>query len=83
MLKMAISYVDEGGHEMPLLESVDRRYVAGAARSLVQEYLAGASECEDPVLATLLRLEAHQAREVLRVAGIDLECGAGVGEELP
>jgi len=82
MLKLAISYVDEGGREMPLLESLSRRCIAGTARNLVQEYLAGASECEDPVLATLLRTEAYQAREVLRVAGVDIEYETRDGEEL-
>jgi len=73
MLKLAISYVGNGVQEMPILESVNSRTIARAAREVVAEYLEGAAQCGDAVLAILLRSEARQAREILRAAGIDLE----------
>jgi len=73
MLKLAISYVGNGVHEMPILESVSSRTIAGVARGVISEYLQAANDCGDTVLATLLRSEAYQAREILRAAGVDVE----------
>jgi hypothetical protein len=77
MLTLRIVYRSASGRQTPIIESLSEFAIAESARRVLREYEAAASACPEEVLATLIRSEANQAKQILCAAGLAL------GEEAP
>jgi len=73
MLRTVLIYSSSDGREMPLIESSDSKLCEYMAKVALAEYADSASQCEDAVLAEIIRTEAEQVRRVLSVLGLPLE----------